>query len=145
MVNIETWLTEYGKSHQHPANRTIHKIAVPLIVLSLIGLAWSVSFVLVALLVFAGMLFYARLSLKLAIGMLLFFALEICAVYWLEQNLRFPLWLVSITIFVVAWILQFVGHAVEGKKPSFLQDLLFLLIGPAWVVAPIYRAIGIKF
>jgi len=144
MQNLETWLSEYGKSHQHPINIAIHKVAVPLIVLSVIGLLWSVSVVLMGVLLAAVMLFYAWLSWKLALGMLLFFALEICANYWLEQDLGLPLWLMSIVIFAGAWVLQFVGHAIEGKKPSFLQDLFFLLIGPAWVIAPIYKAMKIK-
>lgn len=145
MVNLQTWLSEYGKSHQHPINIAIHKVAVPLIVLSVMGLAWSVSVDLVVLLIAAALLFYLRLSWKLTIGMLLFFAIETLAVYELQQTLPVPLWLVAIVIFVIAWILQFMGHSIEGKKPSFLQDLMFLLIGPAWVIAPIYRALGIKF
>ena len=52
------------------------------------------------------------------------------------------MWL-AIGVFVVAWIAQFVGHKVEGKRPSFLTDLAYLLIGPAWIVAKIMRRVGI--
>jgi uncharacterized membrane protein YGL010W len=56
-----------------------------------------------------------------------------------------PLWLVSAIVFVVAWIGQFYGHKVEGKKPSFLKDIQFLLIGPAWLLHFIYRRLGIPY
>jgi uncharacterized membrane protein YGL010W len=56
-----------------------------------------------------------------------------------------PLWLVCVIIFVVAWIGQFYGHKVEGKKPSFLKDIQFLLIGPAWLMHFIYRKLGIPY
>ena len=43
-------------------------------------------------------------------------------------------------VFVLAWIGQFIGHLIEGKRPSFFKDLQFLLIGPAWLMAFVYRA-----
>jgi uncharacterized membrane protein YGL010W len=55
------------------------------------------------------------------------------------------LWLTSVTIFAVAWIGQFIGHAIEGKRPSFLEDLQFLLIGPLWLLAAAYRKIGVSY
>jgi uncharacterized membrane protein YGL010W len=54
------------------------------------------------------------------------------------------LWLVSIIIFVSAWIGQFIGHKIEGQKPSFMDDLQFLLIGPAWLMSFIYKKFGVK-
>jgi len=53
--------------------------------------------------------------------------------------------LVSLGIFVIAWIGQFIGHKIEGKKPSFLEDLQFLLIGPAWLLHFIYKKLGIVY
>ena len=53
-------------------------------------------------------------------------------------------WRLSLAIFIVAWIGQFIGHKIEGKKPSFFEDLQFLLIGPAWLLSFIYNKLGIK-
>jgi uncharacterized membrane protein YGL010W len=67
---------------------------------------------------------------------------------WLHASIgtRQLLWL-AIGVFVVAWIAQFVGHSklFEGRKPSFLTDLKYLLIGPAWVLAKLYRKLGWKY
>ena len=51
----------------------------------------------------------------------------------------------SLIIFVIAWIGQFIGHKIEGKKPSFFEDIQFLLIGPAWLLSFIYNKLGIKY
>jgi uncharacterized membrane protein YGL010W len=56
-----------------------------------------------------------------------------------------PLWNICIFLFVVAWIGQFIGHAIEGKRPSFFKDVQFLLIGPLWLLADAYRRLGIRF
>ena len=55
------------------------------------------------------------------------------------------LWKVSLIIFIIAWIGQFIGHKIEGKKPSFFQDIQFLLIGPAWLIGFIYRRFNIRY
>ena len=52
---------------------------------------------------------------------------------------------VAFGIFVIAWIGQFIGHKIEGKKPSFLEDLQFLMVGPAWLLSFIYKKVGIKY
>ena len=74
-----------------------------------------------------GLLYYLRLSLVLFIGMLLFSALVLLGIHQIAQANIAPLWLVMLIIFVVAWIGEFIGHNHEGKKPSFLKDLQFLL------------------
>ena len=63
----------------------------------------------------------------------------------LLDTLAWPLWLTSVVIFIVAWIGQFVGHAVEGKRPSFFKDLQFLLIGPLWLLAAAYRRFSVPY
>jgi uncharacterized membrane protein YGL010W len=77
--------------------------------------------------------------------MLLVSALVMYGNMWLAAALPLPLWITSIIIFALAWVGQFYGHAVEGKKPSFLKDVQFLMIGPAWVLAFLYRKLGIKY
>ena len=56
-----------------------------------------------------------------------------------------PLWVVMVVIFIVAWIGQFVGHKHEGKKPSFFEDLQYLMIGPAWTMSHLFDRIGVRF
>ena len=53
--------------------------------------------------------------------------------------------MVAAAVFIVAWIGQFIGHAIEGRKPSFFEDVKFLLVGPAWLLHFIYRRAGIPY
>jgi len=57
---------------------------------------------------------------------------------------EYAVW-IYVFIFLVAWVGQFYGHRIEGKKPSFLKDLQFLMIGPAWLLHFIYRKAGIRY
>lgn len=154
MRSIESLLSEYGESHQNATNKTIHWICVPTIFFSIVGLLYSVKLPLelyesavnlahVALLLV--ILYYIRLSLTLAIGMLAFALSCLWFCELIEQKANMPLWAISLILFVVAWIGQFYGHKVEGKKPSFLKDVQFLLIGPAWLMSFIYRLAGVKY
>lgn len=152
MRSIHIWLAEYGESHQHPTNKLIHWICVPLIVLSLIGLLWSIPTpaVLPRLPVFANwatlfislaLVYYLLLSPPLALGMLVFSVIVVAVTAWLD-TFALPLWQIAVAIFVLAWIGQFIGHRIEGRKPSFFKDIQFLLIGPLWLLAFIYRRMG---
>lgn len=155
MRTVHEWLHDYGVSHQNPINKKIHWVCVPLIVLSLIGLLATIpvpefltnispylNFGSIAL--FLGVIYYAYLSPKLAIGMLIFSIAVIAILSWMS-GLGIALWKQCIAIFVGAWIVQFIGHEIEGKKPSFLDDLQFLMIGPMWLMSFIYKKIGIKY
>ena len=62
-----------------------------------------------------------------------------------SQFARVRLWAVSVAVFVLAWVGQFIGHAIEGKRPSFFKDVQFLLIGPIWLLAELYRRAGIPY
>ena len=154
MRPLSEWLSEYGISHTNKTNKIIHWICVPLIVWSIILLFWSIpvpQFLLdvnlkwahvVALL---AIIYYFFLSFSLAIGMTVVFWLMLLASAILDKNVDFPLWIAGITIFIFAWLGQFYGHKVEGKKPSFLKDIQFLLIGPLWLMHFIYRKAGIRY
>jgi uncharacterized membrane protein YGL010W len=155
MRTVTEWLGEYGASHQNPTNELLHWVCVPLIVLSAFGLLWwapvpdlfaSISpwlnWATVAAL--AALLYYLALSPALATGILIAFALLLLVTQWLV-TLPWPLWLTSISIFGAAWIGQFIGHAIEGKRPSFFKDLQFLLIGPLWLLAAAYRRMGLGY
>ena len=152
MKTIQQWLSEYGESHQDHTNKTIHWICVPSIFFSIIGLLYGIKLpfeisgitINVAMIVLALVtVYYIILSKTLWIGLFLFalLCLWLCNIF--EQSGIMPLWLFCIIIFVVAWIGQFYGHKVEGKKPSFLKDIQFLMIGPAWLMSFIYKKLGI--
>lgn len=126
--SLQSWLADYAVSHQHPINKKIHWLCVPVIFASILGMgmSWQAAFTLV--LIALVMLFYLRLSTQLFIAMGMFVLFCLAAIAILPFGFKF--WF---GVFVVAWIGQFVGHKIEGKKPSFFEDLQFLLIGPAWV------------
>ncbi|MFW5816500.1 MAG: DUF962 domain-containing protein [Wenzhouxiangella sp.] len=150
MRSADSWFEEYGESHQHPTNKLIHWICVPLIFWSVIALIWSIPSpvewlnwaVLGALLV---QTWYVALSPRLSIGVGVFMLLALALCGFLEAQLTAPLWAVALVVFVGAWIGQFVGHQIEGQKPSFFQDLAFLLIGPAWLMGFVYRRLGLSY
>jgi uncharacterized membrane protein YGL010W len=151
---IAHWLDEYSTSHRNPINKTLHWICVPLIVWSLIGLLWALpapgraafgyanwaSYA-----VAAAVLYYGVLSMPLALGVLPVLAAMLLSVDALSQLTHVPLWAVSLAVFALAWIGQFIGHGIEGKRPSFFKDLQFLLIGPIWLLAALYRRAGIPY
>ena len=134
MKTIEQWFSEYGESHQNKTNKLIHWICVPAILFSIVGIIWAFSPIAAWVIMAVTMLFYFKLSFKLSLAMIVVFAASAA----LSQALGAYVLQASITIFVVAWIFQFVGHKIEGKKPTFVDDLSFLLIGPAWVFNPIF-------
>lgn len=148
----EIWFEEYAESHQNELNQKIHYICVPAIFFSIVGMVMSIpndfitsnlgitspvfgNWAAVTLAVL--MIFYARLSMKTLILMALFSLVCLYGNYYLSTIA--PLFLTSLGIFIVAWVGQFYGHKVEGKKPSFLKDIQFLLIGPAWVFEKMTR------
>ena len=159
MRKIDQLLAEYGESHQDSTNKTIHWICVPLIFLSVVGLIASIPSSMVqsvlgednpyanwaAILLILVLIYYVSLSIPLSIGMMLFGALCLFIVNLIVRLNIAPLWVVSLVIFFVAWVGQFYGHKVEGKKPSFLKDIQFLLIGPAWLMHFIYKRVGIPY
>ncbi len=90
-------------------------------------------------------IYYFALSLRLGLGLLLFNIVVIGLTYWLGVNVSIPMWQLAAAVFVAAWIGQFIGHQIEGKRPSFFTDLQFLLIGPAWLMAFIYRRFKLSY
>ena len=127
MRNLQQWLDEYSESHRNITNKRIHWLCVPAILFSLVGMSWQLSTVMTIALIGLTLLFYARLSLPLLMAMSILMLIMVLMINWLPVGAGF-----FVGLFVVAWIGQFYGHHVEGKKPSFFKDLQFLLIGPAW-------------
>jgi uncharacterized membrane protein YGL010W len=147
MRTLQQWFDAYAVSHQNLTNKQIHLICVPTIFFSIVGLLQSINaswlqqlvpFSAPILVNWAGvvlalaLIFYIRLSIAMAVKIALFAAFCLTANYCI--GLHLPLVFVSLGLFVAAWIGQFYGHKIEGKKPSFLNDLQFLLIGPAWII-----------
>lgn len=159
MRKIDQLLSEYGESHQNATNKTIHWICVPLIFLSVVGLIASIPSEIIqsafgrlnpyanwaAVVLLLVLVYYLTLSIPLTIGMMLFGALCLTVVNLIARLDIAPLWVVSLVIFFAAWVGQFYGHKVEGKKPSFFKDVQFLLIGPAWLMHFIYKRMGIPY
>ena len=154
MRSAQTWLDEYGESHQNPTNKLIHWICVPLIVWSVVALIWSIPSPLessnawlnwAVLTAIVAQLWYIRMSPRLSFGIGLFVLACLLICYWIETTFTTPLWLIGIVVFVGAWIGQFIGHKIEGKKPSFFKDVQFLLIGPAWLMAFVYKRAGWEY
>jgi len=155
MRTVNQWLSDYGASHQNPTNKLLHWICVPIIVVSLIGLLWSVpvpeAFARISpllnwgtVVLGLGVIYYCFMSVSLAVGMLAFVALVAICIRGLE-TLPWSLPIVSLALFVVAWIGQFIGHHLEGKRPSFFEDIQFLMIGPLWLLSFIYRKLRIPY
>ena len=127
MKTISEWLDEYSESHQNKTNKLIHWVCVPTIFFSIVGILAHFSALLTTLLLVLSFIFYARLDLVLTVAMAALMLVMAWLIYVLPVGMGF-----YIAIFVLAWIGQFYGHKVEGKKPSFFKDLQFLLIGPIW-------------
>ena len=152
MRTFNEWMEEYGVSHKNPTNQLVHKICVPLIMFSVIGFFWAIPrpelFLVLPYLNWATLFATGCLFFYLSLNFLMFLGMTIqIAVMCIICELIYPtglLFYVSSLVFVLSWIAQFWGHKVEGKKPSFIQDLAFLLIGPLWVTRYFYKAIGIN-
>ena len=151
---IDRYFASYSDDHRNTLNQRIHVVAVPAILWSVVALLWCLppliprfqTGISAAFAMFGAWCFYNRLSRPLGIGMLVMFFVFgcLCRLLEAEVGLQNLLWL-GIGVFVVAWIAQFVGHKYEGRKPSFLTDLTYLLIGPAWVLAKLYRRMGWRY
>jgi uncharacterized membrane protein YGL010W len=155
MKTIHDWLSAYGESHQNPTNKLVHWICVPSIMFSLIGLLTNVQFGgslyfnLGTMLILFTLGFYLRLSWQICLAFIPVSFLMVWGNVALKEmeiaGTFMALWQFSLAVFAVAWIGQFIGHKIEGKKPSFFDDLKFLLIGPAWLMSFIFERLGMKY
>ena len=154
MRTIQDWLDEYNESHTDNLNKLAHWICVPAIVFSLLGLLWLVKIPpflhtflpsnLALIITLFALSYYFTLSVRLACGMIVFLGAMFALLLWME-HLALSTFTNYLIIFVVAWIGQFIGHVVEGKRPSFFKDLQFLLIGPLWLLSFVYKNVGFRY
>jgi len=152
MNNVNEWNEEYAKYHKNKTNKIIHWICIPLIMFSLLGLLSlmtlftynSVAISALWFFIIFAIGYYVKLSKSLALGMTI---ISICFIYFIElinQNFINQKFEIFLGIFIISWIGQFIGHKIEGKKPAFIKDLQFLLIGPLWLLSYIYEKLDIK-
>jgi len=152
MNNVNEWNKEYAKYHKNKTNKIIHWICIPLIMFSLLGLLSlmtlftynSVAISALWFFIIFAIGYYIKLSKSLALGMTI---VSICFIYFIElinQNFINQKFEIFLGIFIISWIGQFIGHKIEGKKPAFIKDLQFLLIGPLWLLSYIYEKLDIK-
>ena len=158
---IDVLFDKYAESHQNTTNKLIHWICVPLIVFSLLALVWAIPFPHLdflgkyngfvnwaSFLIAFAIYYYYKLSPVMSYFMLLAVFIMSFFIVMLEkweQNGGPAMWVSALVIFLLSWIGQFYGHKVEGKKPSFLDDVKFLLIGPIWLLHFICKKIGLKY
>lgn len=158
MRKIDLLFAEYGESHQNSLNKAIHWICVPLIFWSIVAFIFYIpndmlhgvlgngfigNWAFVAFLLLA--IYYLRLSIVLMLAMAMFSLVCIYVSYIISISVSFEVWKIAFIVFALAWVGQFYGHKVEGKKPSFFKDLQFLLIGPAWLMHFLFKKIGIRY
>ena len=139
---IDVLLARYGESHRNPVNELIHIVCIPAIVFSLLGILWALHPAVALLVVAAALAYYVTLSRTFALGMGVMAGAMLLVLAMLPAGTVLP---TAIGVFVAAWLGQFVGHHIEGKKPSFFDDLRFLLIGPLFVLSILYRRIRLAW
>jgi uncharacterized membrane protein YGL010W len=138
---IDTLLAHYGSSHKNATNELIHFFAIPLIMLSIVGLMYALHPWVAYAFMAASMVYYARLSITFLVAMVVWAAL----LFWLITLMGDQVWQTSLIIFIGAWIAQFIGHHLEGKKPSFFEDIQYLWVGPLFVLSKLFKKIGIHW
>lgn len=156
MRSLDSWFDEYGESHQNPVNKAIHWICVPVIFFSILVMLTAIPHQNISHLfgsdyfhwgtiaALALLIFYFAHSWVMGLAMTIFCSLCF-GLLMIISNFSISLWGVGFTLFVVAWIGQFYGHHLEGKKPSFFKDIQFLLIGPAWLMGFVLRRLQIRY
>ena len=138
---VDILLAHYGQSHLNPRNELIHYAAIPLIMLSLCGLMFALHPWLAYAFIAASMVYYARLS-WVFFGLMCVWSMLIVAVLHVMGSnvLTF-----SAAIFAGAWVAQFIGHKIEGKKPSFFEDIQYLWVGSLFVLSKLLAKLGIRW
>lgn len=151
MSKLETLLSQYAAYHLDHKNVLTHFVGIPLIVFSIMCLTaclgitvegFEITIALV--LIIASVVYYLRLDKVFGFIMLVIFA----AVYPLSlmiAKMSLGAWLGwSVGLFFVGWVIQFIGHFYEKKKPAFMDDVIGLAIGPLFVLAELVFLMGFR-
>jgi uncharacterized membrane protein YGL010W len=138
---VDALLSHYGESHRDPRNELIHYIAIPLIMFSLIGMMFSLHPMVAYVFMAASLVYYACLS-WVFFAVMLAWSLASTLLLFALGRVLLP---VSVVVFVGAWVMQFVGHKIEGKKPSFFEDIQYLWVGPLFVLSRLFGKLGLRW
>lgn len=153
MKTVEDQLSQYKCVHLNPKNVKTHFVGIPLIVLSIAILlslitfnfsfnTQEISISLAMILFFFALLYYLKLHAKLALGMMIYIVINVYLALWIvDMNNAVS---IAIALFVIGWIIQFIGHHYEKAKPAFFDDIMGLVIGPYFLMAELYFAIGLE-
>lgn len=147
MRTQEQFLSDYAVSHRHPINQWIHFICVPVIFFATFGLLWlipigrwtglapEVAYWVNGATVFAVFtgLVYLKLSVAGALAMMGWYGLTGLGIFALQRAGGSLLW-ISAGLWAAGWAAQLWGHKIEGARPSFTDDVVFLLVGPLFVM-----------
>ena len=155
MTAADDWLAAYRDDPADAGNKALHWVCVPLLVIGVVGLLWSLPVPASlsqsiealnwgTLFLMAAVVYYFILSISLAFGILPFIVFVVLIVFWLD-GFETPLWLISSDVLVLAWTGQFIAYRLEGKRPQFFKDLHYLMLGPLWLLAAIYRRLNIPY
>lgn len=150
---VDRFFAAYSADHRDATNQLLHVLCVPAIVWSLLVLVHCIPLgegaptgLLAAVLAVVAVVFWCWLSLRLGLGAGVVMALSFWSVAALHAAVgTAALALIGAGVFVVAWVGQFVGHHIEGRRPSFFTDLVYLMIGPVWVLAKAYRKASLTY
>jgi uncharacterized membrane protein YGL010W len=139
---VDQLLAHYGESHRNPTNGAIHCVAIPLIMVSLVGLMYAVHPWVAYAFLLASMVYYVRIGSWVFLVTMAVLSVAMIAIVQALGSWLLP---VSVAVFVAAWIAQFVGHKIEGRKPSFFEDLQYLWVGPLFVLAKLFGKLGLRY
>jgi uncharacterized membrane protein YGL010W len=151
---VDRLLGNYSEDHRNETNQVIHWICVPFIVWTVIAALWTIPVpgtlfkpgLWAGIAGVAAVAYYFRLSRPLGIAMLVAFAAMMLVTHLLFVRIgALNLLWTAIAVFVIAWIAQFIGHKFEGRRPSFLTDLVYLLVGPLWLMSKLFRRFGLRW
>ena len=150
---VDRFFAAYSDDHRHPTNQWLHVLCVPAIVWSLLALVYCIPLSaglptgsLAAVMAIASVAFWLWLSVPIGLGAAAMMALSWGSVAALHAAFGTTvLAVIGASVFVVAWVGQFIGHHIEGRRPSFFTDLVYLMIGPVWVLAKGYRKLSVGY
>jgi len=139
---VDRLLAHYGESHRNPTNEAIHVVAIPAIMVSIVGLLFALHPWVAYAFVAASAVYYVGLRAPVFLVAMLAATAAALALVHAMGDLVLP---ISAAIFVVAWIFQFIGHKIEGRKPSFFEDIQYLWVGPLFVLSLLFSRLGVRW
>jgi uncharacterized membrane protein YGL010W len=139
---VDRLLAHYGESHRNRTNELIHLVAIPAIMVSIVGLLFAAHPWVAYAFVAASLVYYARLRAPVLLAIMVAWTAVMFALVFAMGRYVLP---ISAGVFIVGWIFQFIGHKIEGRKPSFFEDLQYLYVGPLFVVVWALKRMGIRW